>query len=281
MIRPSAAALLTASLLVTALGEPAPQPAAAPAEPSTGKQPAAAISPDLAAALARLQLPGVTINPGQWCVDVAASVCLREGLLELIACTKDTKEHESIVAIDAKPSHIHTALLLLGAKPGNPAMRQAVDEEATRFIDLPPRGGPVEVFLVLKDPAGKEIQRPISDFIAPADHGESSPGDNGSPDQDSNNKFPTHTFLFTGSILHGEGDGPRQYLCDQSGNVISLATFGDELLALPGIHDQGNAALAWQVDGAQLPERGTKVTLRLRPQLAQRPATNPPATPPK
>jgi hypothetical protein len=256
-------------------GEPAAPPPPAPAPESPAGQPAADISPELAAALARLQLPGVKINLDQWSVDVDATVCLREGLLELIACTKDTKEHESIVAIDAKPSHLHTALLLLGAKPGNPAMRQAVDEEATRFIDLPPRGGSVEVFLVLKDPAGKESARPISAFIAPAEHADGPAGPGDGSDPAAGNKFPTHTFLFTGSILHGEGDGPRQYLCDQSGNVISLATFGDELLALPGIHDDANGALVWQVDGDQLPERGAKVTLRLRPQLDRRPTTKP------
>jgi hypothetical protein len=49
----------------------------------------------------------VKINPEEWCVDVEAKVCLREGLLELVACTKDTKEHESLVVVEAKPSHIH------------------------------------------------------------------------------------------------------------------------------------------------------------------------------
>jgi len=68
------------------------------------------------------------MNIEERCVDVESSVCLRHGLLELIVCTKGTKEHESIIMIEAKPSHIHTALLLLGAVPGNPAMRKPIDE---------------------------------------------------------------------------------------------------------------------------------------------------------
>jgi len=77
-------------------------------------------------------------------------------------------------------------------------------------------------------------------------------------------EFP-HTFLFAGSLLRSNGPGPRKYLSDLSGNVITIATFGDELLCLPGIHGQQNGALMWRVDPSKLPRVGTKVTLRLRP----------------
>jgi hypothetical protein len=226
------------------------------------KAPARQISPELRAALEKLKLPGVKINPEEWCVDVDSRLCLKEGLLELIACTKDTKEHESIIAIEAKPSHVHTALLLIGAKPGSPAQRQAIDPEMTRFRDIPPSGSPVDVFLVFNDKEGKQVEMPISEFIKPADHHDAS----AEPSADGENeKFPTHTFLFAGSILVGEGDGPRRYLCDTEGNVISISTFGDELLCLPGFHENANGALMWAVDGGKLPELGSKVILRLRP----------------
>jgi hypothetical protein len=64
-----------------------------------------------------------------------------------------------------------------------------------------------------------------------------------------------------------DGPGPRKYLSDLSGNVISIATFGDELLCLPGMHSDDNEALEWQVNATGLPAVGSKVTLRLRPQL--------------
>ena len=47
----------------------------------------------------------------------------REGLLELVVCTKNSKEHESIVVMNARPLQVHTALLLLGARPGTPRTR--------------------------------------------------------------------------------------------------------------------------------------------------------------
>ena len=129
----------------------------------------------LQAALQKLKFPGVAINVQERCVDVESSVCLHRGALELVACTKGTKEHESIVAIEAKPVHIHAALLLLGAKPGSPATRQQLGDQAERWIDVPPSGGPVDVFLVLKGKEGKMVEHPISDFIAPSSRGPMTP----------------------------------------------------------------------------------------------------------
>ncbi len=229
------------------------------------------LSPELRATLEKLVIPGVKINVEEWSVDVDARVCLVKGMLELIACTKDSKEHEAIIAVDAKPSHIHTALLLLRAKPGHPAM---YDREGTRFVSLPPRGGEVDVFLLIKDAKGKETERPISDFITQAEQGgytaEVQPAEGAKRE-----KFPTHTFLFAGSVLNGDNKGPRDYLCDQTGNVISIATFGDELLCLPGVHDQADSLRMWQADGEKLPPLNSKVILRLRPHVE--PPANPPA----
>jgi len=223
------------------------------------------VSPELRKAIEKLELPGVKINLDKWSVDVDGRVCLQEGLLELIVCTKDTKEHESIIVVDAKALHIHTALLLLGANPGNPASHQPINEEMTRFRHLMPSGAPIEVFLVIKDEDGKETQHPISDFIVPADSEDQHFGAPENPDQEKAKEFSTHTFLFAGSMLVGEGEEPRRYLSDLSGNVISITTFGDELLCLPGIHDHSNGALMWQANGEKLPAIDTKVILRLSP----------------
>ena len=223
-------------------------------------------SQSLNEALSKLNLPGIKINVEEWSVDVAATVALRDGLLELVACMKDTKEHESIVAVEAKPSHIHAALLLLGAEPGNPAVRKIVGEgEDSRFIDLPPRGGMIDVYLVIDTPDGKK-QHPISDFIEMArDHYDYA----GNPIEhdDEPDPFPGHAFMFTGSVLVERGeDQPRQYIADYSGNVITLVTFGDEMMSKPGFHDDANHALMWQVKNDKLPALDAPVTLRLKPQ---------------
>jgi hypothetical protein len=259
-IFPNALAFLTflTAPLQTAHGQAAEAPPGPAAGQASSNLPQADHAKDF-------KLPGLSVNREERCVDLDATVCLKQGALELIACTKGTKEHESIIAVEAKPIHIHTALLLLGVQAGNPSMRKPLDEKGTRWIDVPPRGGAVDVFLVVKDKDGKTAERPISDFIKRSDHGgQGMPADNkGAKDAD---RFPTHTFLFAGSILHGDGEGPRRYLCDESGNVISIATFGDEVLCLPDVHSSDNGALMWSIDSTHLPALGSKIILRLRPQ---------------
>lgn len=218
-----------------------------------------------------VKLPGLVIDFERQCVDLEATVCLDEGFLELVACTRGSKEHESIVAVAASPLHIHTALLLLGANNGNPAMRKQVGEEATRWVDVLPSGDPIDVYFVVKNSDGNKLQRPVSDFITRSQGApdESDVDDHRQANEaDKDNKFP-QTFLFAGSHLHDSGKGPRQYLADLSGHVISIATFGDALLCLPGVQSHANGALAWRVNPKHLPKVGTNITLRLRPKKDQ------------
>ena len=197
------------------------------------------------------ELQGMSVNLEEWCVDVDAYICLKKGVLELIACTKASKEHESIVAVESTAKHIHTALRLLGAEAGSPARRKPVNDEKNAWMDVPPSGAPVDVFLVFdNEESAKPVEKPINEFIT----------------QEDGEIFSTNTFLFAGSILHSsDNNGPNHYMADKSGNVISISTFGDEVLCLPGLHSQVNTELYWNVAGDKLPDVGTPVILRLRP----------------
>jgi hypothetical protein len=132
------------------------------------------------------------------------------------------------------------------------------------------------VFLVTSGKNGQPTEKPISDFIVRSSErvdevdGEVivGPGQAGERGDEKELRLP-HTFIFAGSHLQGNGPGPRQYLAELSGNVVSIATFGDELLCLPFHQSQENDALMWQVKPDALPQVGTKVTLRLRPSKAK------------
>ena len=210
-------------------------------------------------ALRKLKLPGIKLNLEERCIDVDATVCLHEGFLELVACTKDSKEHESIVAIAARPMHIHTAMLLMGAKPGNPAMRKALDAEGVRWVPVDPAGDEVRISLVFADAKGKQGEHAISKFISLVQTDEVE----GSLAKKKGEVFPV-SFLFAGSHLVEDGPGPKKYVCEHSGNVISISTFGDEFLCLPGIHGHQNGGLNWQVNPKGLPAIGEPIILRLR-----------------
>lgn len=211
----------------------------------------------------QVKLPGITIDIENKRVDIAGSISLDEGLLELIACTKDSKEHESLVMIDAVPMHVHAALLLIGAENGQPAAVKPANEEKTQWMHLPPSGDPVVVSLVYTDPkdGAKVIERRISDFLKRADRQQD-------VDEQEREQMPDpatvfETFLFSGSIVGQNPDGQKHYMADQSGNVVSISTFGDEVLCLPSRQSQDNHALEWAVNNTHLPKPGTKVTLRL------------------
>ena len=219
-----------------------------------------------------VKLPGMVVDYFEKrCIDLEGTVCLEKGLLELIACTKGSKEHESIVALSARAMHIHMGLLLLGADNGHPAMRKPVDGKKSRWVHVPPRGDPIDVFLVVANKDGKLVEKPISDFISKSSERVDevdgavivAPDQAGKLGDEQKRRLP-HTFIFAGSHLRENGPGPRQYMADLSGNVISIASFGDELLCLPFHQTRENDALMWQVKPGTLPKVGTKITLRLR-----------------
>lgn len=236
--------------------------------PETGPDEGPAQQPVEAGPRKPMKLPGLVIDFEHQRVDVQAKVCLRRGALELIACTQDTKEHESIFVLEAAPVHIHTGLLMLGAKNGNPAITKPANEEHTKWVHLPPRGDKVVVTVVFKDEQGKEVERPVSDFVERNLDAEFEPlEEDPVAKADEPEQVPPakvfEVFLFAGSQVYQDDQGRKQYLADQSGNAISISTFGDELLCLPERHSQQNGSLAWKIEPKHLPKLGSKVTLRL------------------
>jgi hypothetical protein len=142
-------------------------------------------------------------------------------------------------------------------------MAKPANEERTEWIHLPPRGDEILVSLVYPDPEDKDkaIERPISDFLKRSEHDAAQQPDGEEDVAGSAEVF--ETFLFVGSVLVEREGEDRTYVADQTGNVISISTFGDEVLCLPSRVSQANAALVWSVNGKHLPKIGTKVSLRL------------------
>jgi hypothetical protein len=245
-----------------------------PTDPDSVKPPTAASAADDSPSAGQpFKLLGLIINSRGRCVDIEATICLDEGALELIACTKGSKEHESVIAVEARPSLIHTALLLLGARSGSPAMRRPANEEQTRWVDIPPTGDLIDVFLEFNNAEGKRVERPISDFIRRRIRDGIERPKSGT-EADKAQSIP-HAFIFAGSHLKDDGDGPRGYLADISGHVISMSTFGDELLCLSELHSHQQGALEWEIDPTHLPMKGTAVTLRLRLKKSSEPKSKP------
>ena len=85
-------------------------------------------------------------KPGNRLV-LKTKVVFREGLLEMLCCKKQTKEHESILAVDSKAYLVHAGLLALGAKVGKPV------QYVPKYV--PPTGQKIDIFLQWTDKKGK------------------------------------------------------------------------------------------------------------------------------
>lgn len=84
-------------------------------------------------------------------------VALQRGALEMLCCIKGTKEHESILSLDAKAYVVHTALLALDAKPGKPVHFDAEYH--------PPTGQKIDIFLNWTDDSGKAHRVPARNWV--------------------------------------------------------------------------------------------------------------------
>jgi len=104
----------------------------------------------------------VLLDKGGKRLLVKGEVVLRQGLLEMLCCPKQTKEHESVLSVDAQAYVIHTGLLALGAKAGQPV----------RYFPkyTPPAGQRIDIFLQWSDEKGKPHRVAAQEWIRYAIH---------------------------------------------------------------------------------------------------------------
>lgn len=91
-----------------------------------------------------------------------ATLCLREGVLEMLVCPKQTKEHESVLSLDARAEVVHAGLLALGAKPGKGVRHEPQYQ--------PPEGEKLEIFVTWTDEKGQPQRRPAQEWVRRATH---------------------------------------------------------------------------------------------------------------
>lgn len=185
----------------------------------------------------------VWIDPQRGAVLVDGQVSLRRGMLEMFACIRNTKEHESVVTADTQAFLVHAALLRLGAEAGHPA--QFVPEFK------PPAGTEIEVTVEWRDAEGKEHTARAQDWIRDVKTG----------------KAMTYPFVFAGSRFWTDEETGKQYYQAEGGDFICVSNFGTAALDIPVESSQSNDALEFETFTEQIPPLGTPVRLVLTPVL--------------
>ncbi len=129
-------ALATAVLALFALATPSRVAAGEPAPGNTATGDAGAATKKSPEQLVPLDPKGIVqLDRVGKRLLVKTHVVLREGFLEMLACPAQTKEHESILAVEGRAYVIHAGLLALGAKAGAPRAVSAKVPPADRPTD--------------------------------------------------------------------------------------------------------------------------------------------------
>lgn len=187
------------------------------------------------------QEDNVWIDKNQKTVVVAGQVCNDLGTLEMFACPKGTKEHESIVSVNSRAQAIHAALLAVGAKPGKPARFDPQYEPAT--------GTEIQVCVIWEDKDGKRNHVQAQQWVKHVPTG----------------KAMTHKWVFAGSGFSKPfGDEPSYYLAD-AGDLICVSNFTSAMLDLTIPSSQNNGSLLFQSFTENVPPVGTPIQLLLKP----------------
>jgi hypothetical protein len=254
-----------------------------PSLPTDPVPPPAAAGPVAAPGL-REVFPHVRVNVAERLVefDATTSPMLVEDpqapllFLEVIACTPDTREHETLVVTKARPSHVHAAMLLIGLVPGEPGHWKL---ENDRLVPIDPTGARVAIEFEWTDPRGGAVRRAApTDWIA-SGRDKSRLGD----DRGATGSRPRAGWVFSGSRIVKTSIGPDGaplpaprdiYEADGAGALIGLASFGGETIAWSRTFspDAGVDEPEWIADFAPAaavhapPPPNTPVTVRIRPE---------------
>jgi hypothetical protein len=183
----------------------------------------------------------IWIDPHEKAVIVEGQIALREGMLEMFACTRNTKEHESIVSANTKAYLVHTGLVALGAEPGHPVRFQP------EYI--PPAGTEIEVLVRYLDEKGKMQTARAQDWIKDIHTG----------------KPMAYPFVFAGSSFYVDPDTNKQYYQAEHGDFVCVANFGTAMLDIPVKSSMSNEELEFEALTKKIPPLGAPVQLLFKP----------------
>jgi hypothetical protein len=227
--------------------EPAP-PQPEPAAPVEEEQPAAEEKPPEPPAEVA-GLPQLAKEHEVWLdvkgkrVFVGGRIVRAEGQLEMFACLKNSKEHESIVAANTKAVNVNAALIALGAMPGGPVRFQP---------EFKPASGPeVDVTVIWTDKNGKRQQTKAQEWIRDLKTG----------------KALDQPWVFGGSGFWKDEATGQEHFMAEDGDFICISNFTSAMLDLPVQSSQATADLQFEAFTERIPPVGTPVLLVLSPKL--------------
>lgn len=181
------------------------------------------------------------IDASQSRVYVDGYVAMNRGPLEMFACPAGTKEHESVVAVLAKSSEVHAALLAVEATPGTPV----------RFRPefAPPTGDVIRVFVCWYDSDKQFHSIDARQWVLDLE----------------TKKAMDAEWVFAGSGFWEDPDDKVEYYRADAGDMICVSNFSSAMLdvVIPSSSDADS--LRFEPMEMSIPDRETPVRLVLVP----------------
>lgn len=188
----------------------------------------------------RLGKNQIWINETTKQVMVRGLICLTEGPLEMFACPLQTKEHESVIAVEAKSSEIHTCLIALGFEPGSPVQWQP---------SYRPVEGPSVKIEVKWSVDGEEKEVDAKTMVRKSGTEETMKTD----------------WVFGGSEIFVDRVNGRQIYYADSGEMICLSNFPTAMMDVPIQSSDSTDGLLFEANTEVIPPKNTQVYLIMTP----------------
>ena len=173
-------------------------------------------------------------------VIVGGKICLDAGPLEMLICPRGTKEHETIVSVNAESWQVHAALLAVGAQQGVPS----------RWVpEYTPAWGPkIDIQMMWRDEKTNKVK--------------TIDGKQWILDNETQ-KPMTHELVFGGSYEEPQMEGGRKRYLADAGELICLANFSTSTIDLR-IDDQ-DTDLFFEANTPLIPPINTQIYTIIKP----------------
>ena len=181
----------------------------------------------------------------KWVV-VDGSVCLREGELEMFACTVGTKEHESVITLKAKSRLVHASLLAVGAKIGNTVKFSPEYKAASGTV--------IDIVVLWKDKDQKKHAVPGQHWVKHHRSG----------------KPLEYPWVFAGSGFFKDELSMSEIYYGDGGDLICVSNFSSATMDLPVQSSKDNNDLLYQARTASIPPVLTSVRMVMIPRLKEK-----------